>query len=74
MYSVPGFIKVSFDFEPPTKVSRYQTLSKCWNKNGIVKGLPYHNPNKTKKMMVARSIRPNLPRRSVNIKRMDMSP
>ena len=74
--SQPGIVKVSFEFEPPAKAGRYQTISKGWTKPTLAKGLslPYHNPNQTKRMMVARSIRPSLPRRSVNIKRLEMSP
>ena len=81
MSSLPGFIKVSFEFEQPmggSNMSKIQTIKRdlrLINKNkangannsfGTGKLLQYNPNGKTKKMPVARSIRP-LPRRSVNI-------
>ena len=85
MSSLPGFIKVSFEFEKqPNKQSKIQAIKRDlrllnknatgdYGKGGGIGLLPKYNPNgKTKMMPVAQSIRP-LPRRSVNIQRLQMT-
>lgn len=59
-----SLIEVKFEFEYPSKLSKAQIVKRNLNWNKLPS--PYSNTN-AKKMPVARSLRPNLPRRAISI-------